>query len=364
MEIDAKAMSAVFILPSFSGGGAERVMLSFLNRLDPARIQSTLIVFNSEGPLRDLLSDRVSVVDLRCERLRQALLPMRRTLADLNPEVAISTMAYVNFALLGVSATLPQKPRVIVREANSVAATHSAIGFPIISRWLYRLLYPRADRIICPSDAIAIELSSSIEGLAGLTDVLPNPVDTRTVRESVGDGKRHAGDGHRFVAAGRLTHQKGFDRLLEMLAQLREDCHITILGEGPERSRLIEIAKTLDVENRVTFAGFDANPWPWYAGADAFLLPSRWEGMPNAALEALACGTPVIACPEAGGIDEVAAKVVPESVTIAGIGHPFQTAMEATVARNNADIRPSLLPAEFEIERAVERFQSLLLGSA
>jgi glycosyltransferase involved in cell wall biosynthesis len=339
-------------------------MLSFLNRLDPARIQSTLIVFNSEGPLRDLLSDRVSVVDLCCERLRQALVPMRRALAELKPDVAVSTMAYVNFALLGVSVTLPQKSRVIVREANSVAATHSAIGFPIASRWLYRLLYPRADRIICPSEAIAIELSSSIDGLAGLTHVLPNPVDTKTVRASAGDGKRHPGDGHRFVAAGRLTYQKGFDRLLEMLAQLREDCHITILGEGPERSRLVDRAKTLGVENCVTFAGFDANPWPWYAGADVFLLPSRWEGMPNAALEALACGTPVIACPEAGGIEEVAAKAVPESVTIAEIGHPFRAAMGATVARNTAGIRASLLPGEFEIDRAVARFQSLILGSA
>src|SRR5690606_340618 len=157
------------------------------------------------------------------------------------------------------------------------------------------------------------------------------------------------GDGPRFVAAGRLTHQKGFDRLLDMMAATDSASRLTILGEGPELENLRAQAQRLGLGARVAFVGFEPSPWPRYAGADAFLLPSRWEGMPNAALEALACGTPVIATPESGGIGEIAALATPGAVTTAEAGTPFVELLRAVAPRPAAQ-HPSLLPAEFRVD--------------
>ena len=80
------------------------------------------------------------------------------------------------------------------------------------------------------------------------------------------------------------------------------EAHLTILGDGADKLLLECRIASLNLGDRVELRGFDPNPWAYYAGADAFLLPSRWEGMPNAALEALACGTPVIAMSHAGAV--------------------------------------------------------------
>ena len=133
-----------------------------------------------------------------------------------------------------------------------------------------------------------------------------------------------------------------------------------MFGEGEERSALEGQARVLGLAERVTFAGFDPNPAPWIAGADALLLPSRWEGLPNVALEALACGTPVIAAPEAGGIGEIARAAKHGAVTIAAMGPDFLAAMAAAPRNTDAHLRASLLPDEFRLAAVVAEFERLL----
>ena len=190
--------------------------------------------------------------------------------------------------------------------------------------------------------------------------LLPNPVDEETLRRAAAMPQRHSGRGMRFVAAGRLTRQKGFDRLIDMFASMPEDAHITILGAGPDSAALESRAERLVLGGRIDFAGFEHSPWARYAGADAFLLPSRWEGMPNAALEALACGTPVIATPEAGAIAELAEMANSGAVTIADAGDPYCSAMRATSLKPSGKLRPSLLPDAFRLENVVTQFEAIL----
>ena len=88
--------------------------------------------------------------------------------------------------------------------------------------------------------------------------------------------------------AGRLVKVKGFDLLIGALALLHDtQVRLTILGAGPLRASLERLAHTKGVAGRVRFAGFQANPYTWFARADAFVLSSRYEGLPNVVLEAL-----------------------------------------------------------------------------
>ena len=180
--------------------------------------------------------------------------------------------------------------------------------------------------------------------------ILFNPVDEVRIRASAEKTKRHPGVGIRYITVGRLTKQKGFDRLLSWFSQLdNKSAHLSIFGDGSLMSELKKLSETLGISNQVTFSGFIDTPWPWIAGADAFLLPSRWEGMPNAALEALACGTPVIATQEAGGIKEVAQQTTDGTITIAKSDNEFISAMQKVKAVPTETTRPSLLPQQYQL---------------
>lgn len=341
----------VFVLPSFAGGGAERAVLTLAGALVRRGVDARLVVLEGRGPLRDAVPPSLPVIVLDAPRVRRALPRLARALRALDADIIVPTIGHLNLAVLALRPLLG-RARIAVREANTPGAALAATGRAGLFRLGYRLLYPRADLVLCNAHAVADELVRDAHVPRARIAILPNPVDEVAIRAAVRPVRRDPGSGRRFVAAGRLTRQKGFDRLLGLVDRLDKDDRVTILGEGPEGAALRARAS-----GRVRFAGFEANPWPWYAGADAFLLPSRWEGMPNAALEALACGTPVIAAPEAGGAAELAAEA---PVTLAPFDGGFLAAMQAVAPDPVHEPRPSLLPARFEAEAAAGTFLAAL----
>jgi glycosyltransferase involved in cell wall biosynthesis len=192
---------------------------------------------------------------------------------------------------------------------------------------------------------------------------VPNPVDEAGLRAAAVPVDRAPGPGAVFVSVGRLTRQKGFDRVIDMMAAGRQNARLSILGDGPDRGFLEGRVRALGLEGRVTFAGFVRDAAQRIAGADALLLPSRWEGLPNVALEALALGVPVIATPEAGGIREIAALAPPGAITLAPAGPDFVAAMASVTVCSNGTLRPSLLPSTFKLETAVARFAELIAAA-
>jgi glycosyltransferase involved in cell wall biosynthesis len=348
--------TVAFILPSLAGGGAERVMLTLAAGIDRTRYRVSLILLSDEGPLAQLVADDIAVTVLGKPRLRAALPALRRTLRRMRPDTAVSTMAYLNMAVLGVR---PRGTRVVVREANSPRVTVGQGLKAAVYRFGYRRLYRRAHRVIAPSKLIRSELSA-----LGVADdrirVLYNPVDVAVLRARAAQPRRAQGGGRRFVAAGRLTEQKGFDRLIDMAGGLDPQDRIDIFGDGPLRGSLEAGTKAAGLSGIVRLQPFtDALP-SWIAGADALLLPSRWEGLPNVALEALALGAPVIATPEAGGIGEIAALAPSGSVTLAPEGPKFIAALQASALNADGVLRTSRLPDAFTVSKAVAGFEAIL----
>lgn len=349
----------VFVLPSFAGGGAERVMLTWVRHLDRTRWRPELLLLDATGPLLSEVPADVPWHDLGIPRLRRALPSLLATLRRLRPAVVVSTFGHVNLALAASRPLWAREARLLLREANMPSRSLAQTGVEFLYRQAYRYLYRRADGVIATSMRMAAEFRELCALRPEQLHVLPNPVDLHRLRHAATPPQRIEGDGARFVAAGRLTRQKGFDRLLEWFALLPSDSHLTVLGTGNDRDSLQAQAARLGVDARVHFDGYVASPWDIYAGADAFLLPSRWEGLPNVALEALACGTPVIAMAEAGGVREIASRA-PGAVTVADTGEEFIAAMKAIRPRPPAALRPSLLPAHFEVERVMADLESLL----
>lgn len=348
----------LFILPSFAGGGAERVVLNLLIGLDRTGLAPALLVLDGRGPLRTQVPDHVHVIDLKTPKLRHAIGALYRQLRTGRIEVVVTSLAYLNITLLLMKPTLPDV-RIILREANMPSASLASGHWPVWMRPLYRLALHFADAVIASSEAMKREMIDVLGAPRDLVYVLYNPVDVDVLRQRAASPVRAAGLGRRFVAVGRLVRQKGFDRLIGWMAEMEAEDRLDILGEGPERATLEVLIAESGLGERVRLCGFMLDPAPLVAGADALLLPSRWEGMPNAALEALAVGTPVVATDTAGAIAEVAAAAPVGAVTVVR-SNDFTAAMRAVAPAPPMVLHASLLPKAFEKVTVAAEFEALV----
>lgn len=171
-----------------------------------------------------------------------------------------------------------------------------------------------------------------------------------------------------LVQVGRLSVQKGQDRTLRALARLDDDTvHVRLVGDGPERRTLVQLAKDLGVSGRVEFVG-SVDPRPHLRAADLVLLPSRWEGMSLVLLEAMSVGATVIAA-DCGGSDALigcglVVDHVDDEAAITGLVKevsqllmdPNRRAALGHAARRKACQRYSL-------ERTVGRYRALWQGT-
>lgn len=353
---------AVFVLPSLRANGAERVLVNLLSGLDQSKLRLHLAVFSTEGTLADRLPTHVTLHDLGTARLRRSFLALFKLLNRLAPDLIVSTFGHINLGLLALRPFLKNNPKVIIREPSTPSLNLISQKYRRTLSLGYRVLYPRAQLVICQSDWIRQEFETDFGLPPTRLVMLCNPIDVSSIRATLSNPQRARGPGLRFVSAGRLDRLKGYDRLVELFAAAPPNAELTILGEGPERPDLERRISRHGLEERVKLPGFADVPWPHVAGADAFLVPSRCEGMPNAALEALACGTPVIATPESGGLVATSDSAPAGAISIASIGQEFLAKMATLEPRNKEQARASLLPAEFSLDRVVERFQSLLLN--
>lgn len=311
--------SVLFAIPELDRGGPDRVLFEILTRLDRSRFAPAVMVSERSGHYLSLLPSDVPVEVLggstRMAR-RYPVWPSLRSVRANPPDVVFATQRMI--LTLGVaSAAFPRRTRLIVRQANDVSADFAALVKRSVfkhrlARGLALTTLRRADAVICQSDAMRDDLRGLLGARARL-HVIWNPVDIDDVDRHARAVDRTLPGRPSLISVGRLTAQKGFDLLLPAVARLRARhpaLHLTIFGDGPDREALIAQAAALGISDATTFAGFTPEPLPFVRAADLFVLASRYEGFPNAALEALACGTPIVLtdCPGANSDIVVAGK--------------------------------------------------------
>lgn len=352
-------LRVLFVLPSLAAGGAERVLINLMNGLDRARFEPVLLTLQEGGALRSSVESDIPVRHLKGLPVQFSMAGLYRIFKAIRPDIVISTMAHMNFAVLILRPFFP-RTKFIVREAITPSFfLHSHPRLAPLIRLCYRLLYPLAHRVVSPAQLILREFEKDLGMALKLPVWLPNPVDEDRLRGfGVAPG---VWKGARFVAAGRLHHQKGFDRLITALKGFDpgHEWHLTILGSGGEQAKLQALIDENDLGAHITLSGHAECPWPYFAAADAFILPSRWEGLPNVVLESLACGTPVIAMKEAGGIAEIA-ELAPSSVSVVDDMPSLIEAMRIVRPLQTTQLRPSLLPDIFRHEAVNRRFAEIL----
>lgn len=352
-----------FVLPNFQAGGAERVMITIANHLDRTRFQPVLIVFDEKGPLRSLAAADIPIYGLKAPRVRSGLGAFIKSIRQTQVDLVISTMAHMNMAVLLSKPFLGGIP-VLVREAVTPSFFSDSVFKKFVLTAGYHLLYPSADAILSPTQMVFDEMPFSLRRRANRLHRIFNPVDENVIRRlMVSDDARDsvvATAQRLYVGAGRLVAQKGFDRLIDSLRgwRARDDWRLVILGEGNDRAHLQQMIDNYGLP-QITLAGYEPEPWRIMAQADAFVLPSRHEGLPNVALEALALGVPVVAAESAGGIGEIAAVSQSGAVRIAQDMSGFVALMDEVSPCVRGSMRGSLLPDCFSRPVIVASYEQL-----
>jgi glycosyltransferase involved in cell wall biosynthesis len=171
-------------------------------------------------------------------------------------------------------------------------------------------MYKRADLIVCQSKAMLEDLRDRFSVPASKMIQIYNPVDIGAIRDKADDADNpfRGENGTNLIAIGRLSPEKGFDRLIEAFPKLlaiRPEARLWLIGTGAGEAQLVELRDRLGLQERVFFAGFQDNPFAWLKHADLFVLSSHYEGLPNALLEAIALGCPVLTLEHPGGTEEI-----------------------------------------------------------
>jgi glycosyltransferase involved in cell wall biosynthesis len=225
--------------------------------------------------------------------------------------------------------------------------------------------YPWADYVVGVSAGVTEDLVRLADLRPERVRVISNPIVTADIREKARAPLDHpwfSDGGSVFVAAGRLRPQKDFSTLLHAFARVRarRPARLLILGEGPERTHLEDLARQLDVAGDVSLPGAASNPYAYMARATAFVLSSRWEGLPTALIEALSCGVPVIATDCPSGPREILANGRHGELVPVGDAQALAVAMEA--ALDGRLLRP---PAEswrpYGLEAVVDEYLRLMV---
>jgi glycosyltransferase involved in cell wall biosynthesis len=300
-------MKAWFVITNLQGGGAERAILNLAgaigarghdvkivlleNRVDyavPPRVSLHPIVGAGRPISTGWIGKRVAAWRLRRWASRQA--------ANERPDLIISTLPFTDEVVQ--SAGLK---RVWFRIANTLSAEIAELELAQpekAKRRLarYRRLYGNQN-IIAVSQGVAADLRDGLGIQNARIVTVYNLFDLEEIRRLATVPEPALPAEPYIIHAGRFVRQKRHDVLLDAYAAAGLPHRLVLLTKPS--AELDTLIRSKGLSGRVIIAGFQKNPFPWYANAAALVLSSDFEGFPNVLVEALACGTPVVStdCP-------------------------------------------------------------------
>lgn len=301
-------IKVLFFISSLAGGGAERVMVDILRHINSGILEPVLVLLYSHdsSPYRESLPKDIKIIVIErrsntlTDKIRQ-LINFVKTVFRERPHVILSMLTHNN--IMALLARILFRIRVIVCEhimLGKVIETGEGkrmLGIPVAP--MVRILYGFADKVIAVSEEIRANLIKEFYVPARKIQVIYNPIDFDRITELSKIPSEHPFFEERMpvvIAAGRLVPQKGFDILIESFSVVLSemDARLIILGEGREQESLNKLVRDRNITGKVSFAGFQKNPYSFLSRADLFVLSSLYEGLPMVVLEAMACGVPVI----------------------------------------------------------------------
>jgi glycosyltransferase involved in cell wall biosynthesis len=292
----------IFVLPSLKAGGAERVVSFLAKNFDQNVFEIKIVIV---GYKKDAVYnvDDLDVTFFNQKRLFNAVYPLYKFIKKQKPYLVFGTIRHVNI-LLGIYNLIFKNVRFIVREA-SVMSTMSKFSNSKqqIPNFLLKFLYSKLDAIVCQSNDIKKDLKNQLDIAESKLITINNPI---TEIKQLPSEKYKYPEIIKFITIGRLSEEKGHERILKGLAKLKNYSYsYTIIGSGPLELKIKDLANELGVLDNIKFIPYTSEVLENLSKSDYFIQGSYVEGFPNAVLESCSVGTPVLAFDCPGGTKEI-----------------------------------------------------------
>jgi GalNAc-alpha-(1->4)-GalNAc-alpha-(1->3)-diNAcBac-PP-undecaprenol alpha-1,4-N-acetyl-D-galactosaminyltransferase len=288
-------MKIAFLITNMNGGGgSERAVASLSNQLVTFGEEVTIIKLDNEAPFYDL-DKRIKLINLNeayhsknvFERVRNTMRRIKKlriTFKEINVDVVVCmNISMLTFAILAKG-----------RAKSKIIGTEQSNPYISLSGSLKKSL-KKIMSYLCNGFIFQTEDASSFypkktqqKGI-----VIPNAIFDQEIYKLKIPGSRRK----IITSVGRLIESKGFDVLIKAFNNLKDEFsnyNLEIYGEGPNRSKLEIMINNLNLKDRVFLKGQVKNVSNYIFDTSLFVFPSRHEGMPNALMEAMACGLPCI----------------------------------------------------------------------
>lgn len=314
-------LRVLFAIGSLAGGGSERQLVNILRYLDRTRFQPLLYLVDRAGELLDEVPDDVPIFSYWPEqphprrnfpgRIHRAQVQhFRHVLAEQRPDVVYDRNWFMTM-ISGRATRAAGVPRlsVIVNEPV-LDLGHASQRFFWLKRRLLQRAYQDAFRVVAVSETVRESALRYYHLSPDQVVTVPNFMDLERIDRIRDQEVSLESERFHIAAIGRLQTEKGHGTLLQALRDVvtvrqHRQLMLHILGQGPRERELREYVRSQHLSDHVQFHGFVANPLAIVRRSQLFCLPSLWEGMPNALLEAMACEVPVLASDCPGGVREV-----------------------------------------------------------
>lgn len=305
-ETDLRDVRISLILHKFSRGGSDRVAAYLARGFADLGMRVELVVMARGGDVEAILSDLVGP-DIPIRYLGRARGPraldlirglpkLVRLLRADAPDMIVSTanntslVSAIAFRLAG----LRGRSRLCLKTTNPIASSrHTGIARRV-RRWTYRVIFRWTSAVWTLSAEESAEMREAFPRFAALFRDVANPYVTPAML-ALPTAPVESATGKLVITVARLTAQKRLDRLIAAFANVRHrDARLLILGEGEDRGVLTAMVDELGLRGRVSMPGYVPDVSAALHAADLFVLPSDYEGLPAAVLEAMAANCPVI----------------------------------------------------------------------
>lgn len=313
----------MFMINSLNGGGAEKVLQTLLSHLDYEKYDVTLYSMHRENIAElnypsqihyKVVFDRYTGENALRRCVHEFTGKVKGKLFNTVPSRLFYALYFHEKYDVEIAFIEGESTKIISGSTNRRSKKYAWVHIDLRQNPWTDFLYKSAedesshyaafDRIFCVSESVRSAFLSKYDIFPEKTAVQYNPIDRAEIlRKAQLPCEIAEKTAIRMIAVGRLVRQKGFDRLIEIAAKLRDDgfqFELLILGEGEERQALEALIQARNLDHEVCLLGFRANPYPIMATGDLLVCSSRSEGFSTVVTEGVILGLPVVSTDCAG----------------------------------------------------------------
>ena len=292
------------LLPDLKGGGAEKLSVNLANHWVKLGYLVKIILLNNNGILKEQLSKKIDIIDLKITKIRQLFFKLPKVLKFDRPDVLLVSMwPLTSLAALSIFIFRIRVKVFLTEHINLSETIKNELNINnFLVKIFINMTFRLSDGIIAVSSGVKKSiLDYYTNANSDQIKVIYNPVITEEmlntkdlkydIREIWGDEYNH-----RILSVGTLKEQKNHKALIKAfsLLPINDSYKLIILGDGPLKDKLQKYINELKQNTRIEIHPFTLKPEKYYQTATLFILSSKWEGFGNVLVEALFYDLPII----------------------------------------------------------------------